>query len=293
MVRESSRQSENGWGQWHRADKEGIGMDRTVATGTGYIASYSPQVRSIYESLSDCPDSLLLFFHHVPYTHILRSGKTVIQHIYDTHYEGAAQAQTFPERWKLLHGLVDEDRYQAVLKKLEYQAGHAVVWRDTVCNWFVRESGVPDSQGRVGHHPDRIEAETMSLEGYAVAAVSPWEDASNAKAITCPVAKCTASAKFNGKPGWYDLAVQYFDQNNGNSHFEAFVNSQSLGTWTADLWLPTTKPDSNSSTRWRFPMVALRPGDDIRIIGVPDGNEQAAIDYLEITPAAVASAAQP
>src|SRR6202012_3020987 len=27
----------NGWGQWLRADHEGIGMDRTVATGTGYI----------------------------------------------------------------------------------------------------------------------------------------------------------------------------------------------------------------------------------------------------------------
>jgi len=25
----------NGWGQWHRADHQGIGMDRTGATGTG------------------------------------------------------------------------------------------------------------------------------------------------------------------------------------------------------------------------------------------------------------------
>src|SRR6202012_432436 len=23
----------NGWGQWHRADQEGVGMDRSVATG--------------------------------------------------------------------------------------------------------------------------------------------------------------------------------------------------------------------------------------------------------------------
>jgi len=27
----------NGWGQWHRADRDGVGMDRTVATGTGYV----------------------------------------------------------------------------------------------------------------------------------------------------------------------------------------------------------------------------------------------------------------
>ena len=30
----------NGWGQWHRADHEGIGMDRTVATGTGFDGQY-------------------------------------------------------------------------------------------------------------------------------------------------------------------------------------------------------------------------------------------------------------
>lgn len=274
----------NGWGQWHRADKEGIGMDRTVATGTGYVGQYPPEVAAMYESLKTCPDNLLLFFHHVPYQYVLHSGKTVIQHVYDSHYGGAAEAQTFPERWKLLRGLVDEERYNAVLNKLEYQAGHAIVWRDTVSNWFLHESGIPDAQGRVGHHPDRIEAEVMSLDGYKVTDVSPWEDASGAQAITCPAEKCTASTEFEGKPGWYNLVVQYFDQNNGVSHFEAFVNGQRVGAWAADMWLPTYKPDSNSSTRQTIPELALRPGDEIRIVGIPDQNERAAIDYIEIKP---------
>lgn len=108
------------------ADEGGMGMDRTVATGTGFIGQYSPPVASLYESLATCPDNLLLFMHHVPYAHILHSGKTVIQHIYDSHYEGAAEAQTFSERWKTLHGKIDEAGYQAVLRKLEYQAGHAL-----------------------------------------------------------------------------------------------------------------------------------------------------------------------
>ncbi len=111
----------NGWGQWHRADENGIGMDRTVGTGTGYIGQYPPEVARVYES--NCPDNLLLFMHHVSYKHVLHSGKTVIQHVYDSHYDGAAQAQTFPERWRLLQGLVDEERYQAISKKLQYQAG--------------------------------------------------------------------------------------------------------------------------------------------------------------------------
>ena len=65
-------------------------MDRTVATGTGFSGQYRPPVSRLYESLASCPDDLLLFMHHVPYTHVLHDGKTVIQYIYDSHYEGAA-----------------------------------------------------------------------------------------------------------------------------------------------------------------------------------------------------------
>src|SRR5438270_13738373 len=60
----------NGWGQWHRADANGIGMDRTIATGTGYIGQYPAAVAKMYESIEGTPDELILFFHHVPYTHL-------------------------------------------------------------------------------------------------------------------------------------------------------------------------------------------------------------------------------
>ena len=238
----------------------------------------------MYESLKTCPDNLLLFFHHVSYQYLLHSGKTVIQHVYDSHYDGAAEAQTFATRWKLLRGLVDEERYNSVLKKLQYQAGHSIVWRDTVCNWFFHESGIPDAQGRVGHHPYRIEAEAMSLDGYQITDVLPWEDASGGKAISCPADKCVASTKFAGTAGWYNVVVQFFDQNNGVSSFQAFINAQEVGTWTADQWLPTRKPDSNSSTRQTVTGLALRPGDEIRLVGIPDAGERAAIDYIEIRP---------
>jgi alpha-glucuronidase len=140
----------NGWGQWHRADHDGIGMDRTVATGTGYVAQYSPTVEKQYESLATTPDELLLFFHHVPYTYKLHSGKTVIQHIYDSHYDGANQAAALAEQWKALKGHVDRERYGQVLQRLNYQAGHAIVWRDTICSWFANISGIADERDRLG-----------------------------------------------------------------------------------------------------------------------------------------------
>ncbi len=139
----------NGWGQWHRADHNGIGMDRTMATGTGFIGQYPPAVQKMYESLDTCPDNLLLFFHHVPYTYVLHSGKTVIQYIYDSHYEGAEQAAGLVAQWKTLRGHVDQQRYNDVLPRFEYQAKEAIVWRDTICDWIYRLSGIPDQKGRI------------------------------------------------------------------------------------------------------------------------------------------------
>jgi alpha-glucuronidase len=104
----------------------------------------------LYESLTACPDELLLFFHHVAYTHVLRSGKTVIQHIYDSHYEGAEQAQSFISQWKTIEGHIDAERYGEGVTLFEYQAKEAAVWRDAIFNWIYSLSGVPDQKGRVG-----------------------------------------------------------------------------------------------------------------------------------------------
>jgi alpha-glucuronidase len=273
----------NGWGQWHRADEHGIGMDRTVATGTGFVAQYAPPLARQYESLADCPDKLLLFMHHVPYTHVLHSGKTVIQHIYDSHYEGAAQAQSFPERWKQLRGRVDEQRYRAVLDRLEYQAGHALVWRDAICGWFLKMSGIPDARGRAGNHPDRIEAESMTLDGYAVEPVTPWETASGGKAIGCPQQNCSATFRWTGTAGWYRIATQYFDEKDGVSSYRLSVAGQLIDEWQANNNLPSDQPNGHTSTRRTVTGVALRPGDEIRIEAAADAKDRADVDYVEIT----------
>jgi alpha-glucuronidase len=277
----------NGWGQWHRADHDGIGMDRTVATGTGFIGQYAGAVQKIYETLPTCPDELLLFFHHVAYTHILHSGKTVIQHIYDSHYDGAQQAEANIGKWKGLREYIDNDRYSEVLAELEYQAGHARVWRDAICQWFLRTSGIPDAQGRVGSDPDRFEAESMMLEGYEPAVVTPAETASGGKAVLCKggAELCSATLIFHGVSGWYDLRLTYFDQNNGQSKFTLLVGGRKVAEWTAGRHLPSDSPNGDSSVEERVPAIHLQAGDEVRIVARPDGKELAPLDYLEILPA--------
>jgi alpha-glucuronidase len=178
--------------------------------------------------------------------------------------------------------LVDERRYREALAQLEYQAGHAVVWRDSVVSWFARESRIPDAKGRAGNYPGRVEAESMKLEGYMPTVATPWETASSGQAVSCPVAQCAASFSFNGAPGWYAIRVQYFDQDNGVSHFRLLVGGQTVDEWDADDHLPSRKLDGAASSRRTVGAVALRPGDAIRIEGTPGGGERAAIDYVEI-----------
>ncbi|WP_027087584.1 alpha-glucuronidase family glycosyl hydrolase [Cohnella panacarvi] len=136
------------WGTYHFADRDGIGVDRTTGTGTGYSAQYHAPNSAVYNDVTTCPDELLLFFHHVPYTHRLHSGLTVIQHIYDTHFEGAEQANGLLKQWSELEGLIDSARFGPVRERLREQAEHAKHWRDVINTYFYRKSGVPDEKGR-------------------------------------------------------------------------------------------------------------------------------------------------
>jgi alpha-glucuronidase len=279
-------QEHNGWGQWIRADRDGVGMDRTVVTGTGFVGQYSPSVQKIYEPLADTPDNIVLFFHHVPYTYRLHSGKTVIQTIYDSHYAGAAKTNDFVREWKSLKGYVDDERYEDVLAQLKYQSGHAIVWRDAVDDWFHQVSGIDDQKGRVGHHPNRVEAEAMELRGYQIFEPVSWEGASGGRGVACAAeaVACSAQTKFNGAAGWYEVDVEYLDLSDGTSKFKVSVNDQVVDEWRADMLLPGKEPSADSSVRRRIKGIALRPGDVIRIDGTPDGAERAPLDYIEVIP---------
>ncbi|MEU3457505.1 alpha-glucuronidase [Micromonospora sp. NPDC006766] len=136
------------WGTYHFADRDGVGVDRTRASGTGFTGQYPPPWRDVYESVERCPDELLLFFHHVPYGHVLRSGSTVIQHIYDTHFAGVEQVAAMRRRWERLAGMVDPGVHARVRELLDEQLRCAQEWRDQINAYFFRKSGVPDAYGR-------------------------------------------------------------------------------------------------------------------------------------------------
>ena len=135
------------WGTYHRADWQGIGVDRTKQ-GTGYAQQYANPNASLYDCAETCPEELLLFFHHLPYQYRLRSGKTIIQHIYDSHFEGVEEVEEMIACWKKLAGKVEERTFENVSERFARQLENAREWRDQVNTCFYRKCGIPDEKGR-------------------------------------------------------------------------------------------------------------------------------------------------
>ncbi|MER8002545.1 alpha-glucuronidase family glycosyl hydrolase [Streptomyces sp. NPDC095613] len=126
--------------QSHHTTTEGTGFDRTAATGSGFTGQYPKAWQDVYESLDTCPDELLLFMHRVRYDHRLRSGATVIQHIYDTHFQGVEEARRFLLAWRALAGRVDGQRHRDIEAAFTAQLAHARLWRDVVVGFYFDHS---------------------------------------------------------------------------------------------------------------------------------------------------------
>ncbi|TDO68100.1 alpha-glucuronidase [Kribbella sp. VKM Ac-2571] len=141
----------SGAGRYHFADRYGVGVDRTVKTGSGFTGQYPEPLASLYEDMYTCPDELLLFFHHVPYDHVLQSGSTVLQHIYDTHFQGYAEVEAMVARWQVIAERFEPAVRANITARFETQLSNAREWRDQVNTFFYRLSGVPDAHGRTIH----------------------------------------------------------------------------------------------------------------------------------------------
>lgn len=131
---------------FHRTDEDGTGFDRTMATGNGYTGLYHPENTRLYESLDTCPDELLLFFHHVPFSHRLRSGRNVIQHIYDTHFDGLEAAERLRRQWRSVRPRIDASRHADTLERFDRQVDHATTWRDTMVEYYFEWCRILDAR---------------------------------------------------------------------------------------------------------------------------------------------------
>jgi alpha-glucuronidase len=120
---------------YHHAGVDGIGFDRTMH-GSNFVSQYFPPLRDRWNDVKTTPDTLLLWFHHVPWDYTLASGRTVWEEIQRLYNLGVDEAQGFVKTWTALKGAVDAERHTAVLARLQRQAADAAAWRDHCLAYF-------------------------------------------------------------------------------------------------------------------------------------------------------------
>jgi alpha-glucuronidase len=136
------------WGTYHRADTHAIGIDRTGA-GTGYVNQYPEKIAAMFADPKTCPQNVLLFFHRLCYDFIMKNGQTLLQNIYDTHFEGYDEAAAMLEEWKTMKDELESEVYVSVLSRFERQLANAREWRDQINTYFLRRTGIKDQKGRI------------------------------------------------------------------------------------------------------------------------------------------------
>jgi alpha-glucuronidase len=127
---------------YHRADRDGIGFDRT-RQGSAAVDQYRPPLNDRWNDVTTCPETLLLWFHRLPWDYRVQSGRTLWDELVSRYTEGAAQARAMEDTWKGLEGKVDAERHQAVLARLRRQSADAAAWRDHILGYFRQFSQRP------------------------------------------------------------------------------------------------------------------------------------------------------
>ena len=127
---------------FHRADSSGIGFDRT-ASGSNALGQYTPEARRQWENLRDCPDEYLLWFHHVPWTYTLHSGRTLWNEMCYRYQSGVEGVQQMARTWDSVARYVDEERASQVKMLLNIQLNEARWWRDACLSYFQTFSKMP------------------------------------------------------------------------------------------------------------------------------------------------------
>ncbi len=127
---------------FHRADSIGIGFDRAPA-GSNAVAQYFPPLRDEFANVDSTPEKYLLWFHHVPWTYRMRSGRTLWDELVHHYYAGVDSVRLMQGLWESVRGRVDSARFADVEGFLNIQEHEAAWWRDAAVLYFQTFSRMP------------------------------------------------------------------------------------------------------------------------------------------------------
>lgn len=114
---------------YHRADANGIGFDRT-ASGSNAVSQYAGPVAKAFAKPETTPESMLLWFHHLPWDRRMKDGRTLWEDLVAHYDRGVAYVAGMQQQWDSLRGKIDAERWQKTATYLAIQEREARWWRD-------------------------------------------------------------------------------------------------------------------------------------------------------------------
>jgi alpha-glucuronidase len=127
---------------YHRADKDGIGFDRTEA-GSGALAQYALQIAARWANRETIDPRYLLWFHRVGWDHPMPSGETLWTALVREYDAGLAAVDAMAAGWAGLASQIDEERHRSVGDHLTIQQAEARWWRDASISYWQSLNGLP------------------------------------------------------------------------------------------------------------------------------------------------------
>ncbi len=146
---------------YHKADSIGIGFDRT-ATGSNAISQYAPAVQKQWLDPATCDENYLLWFHHLPWTWKMHSGRSLWDELCFRYYEGAEKVKQSKQIWESLKNKTDLQRHKQVSMLLAIQYDEATWWRNACLLYFQTFSRKPIPPGY--EQPDKTLEYYMQLK---------------------------------------------------------------------------------------------------------------------------------
>ncbi|RQO74441.1 alpha-glucuronidase [Pedobacter sp. KBW06] len=133
-----------GWNahDYHLADDEGIGVDRTDK-GSDAVSQYFPEVRAQYNDINKIPPELLLWFHHVPWKYKMASDRNLWEELVYRYYSGVSAVEKMQDKWDRLEHKIDPVRFEQVKQLLAEQQREAAWWRDGSVLYFQTYAKMP------------------------------------------------------------------------------------------------------------------------------------------------------
>jgi len=127
---------------YHNADTIGLGFDRSPS-GSNAVEQYPEPLRSQLADIATCPEEFLLWFHHVPWTHKMKSGRTLWDELCIAYQRGTDRVVAYQKIWQTARPYIAPALFADVEQRLMTQARDAQWWKDACILYFQQYSRLP------------------------------------------------------------------------------------------------------------------------------------------------------